>query len=109
MNIHTMNGFWERARGLLGKKGLPEGDVYLFPRCNAVHTFGMRFALDIAFLDRDGHVVSLHENVRPWRMVFGGRKASATVEAQAGWLGKALRASSPFGCPPPGPSTRQSP
>lgn len=91
-----MTGFWERMRGLLGRNGLPEGEVYLFPHCNAVHTFGMRFAIDIAFLDRNGNVLSLRENVRPWRMVFGGRKAVSTVEAQAGWLKKALSASSLF-------------
>ena len=62
----------------------------MFPRCGSVHTFGMRFAIDIAFLDREGRVLAVHENVRPGRMVFGGLRAATTVEAQAGWLAKSF-------------------
>ena len=79
---------FERMRGLLGRDGLPEGEVYVFPRCGSVHTFGMRFAIDVVFLDKEGRVLSIHENVRPGRMVFGGWKAKTTVEAETGWLAK---------------------
>ncbi len=86
----VLTGVFERMRGLLGRDGLPEGEVYVFPHCGSVHTFGMRFAIDIVFLDRDGRVLSFRENVRPGRMVFGGRRAATTIEAQTGWLAKAL-------------------
>lgn len=86
----VLTGFFERMRGLLGRDGLPEGEVYVFPRCGSVHTFGMRFAIDVAFLDKGGRVLAVHENVRPGRMVFGGFRAATTVEAQTGWLAKSL-------------------
>ena len=88
-------------RGLLGRDGLPEGEVFAFPRCRAVHTVGMRFAIDIAFLDAEGRVLSIRENVRPGRwMVSGGRRARTTVEAAAGWLPARLRVGDPFPMPP---------
>ena len=87
MRARVLTGFFERMRGLLGRDSLPEGEVYVFPRCNAVHTLGMRFAIDIVFLDAEGCVLSVRENVPPGRwMVSGGRRARTTVEAAAGWL-----------------------
>lgn len=76
---------WLRARGLLARAPLsleqPQG-LWIAP-CASVHTFGMRYALDLAFVDRAGVVVGLRENLRPWRMA-GCRRAMATVEFAAG-------------------------
>ena len=88
-------------RGLLGRDSLPPGEVYVFPHCNAVHTLGMRFAIDIAFLDKEDKVLSVHENVPPGRwMVSGGRRARTTVEAAAGWLPAQLSLGAPFPAAP---------
>ena len=43
----------ERARGLLGRKGLDAGEALLLERAGSVHTFGMRFPVTVAFLDAD--------------------------------------------------------
>ena len=61
-----------RAR-LLGLALLdPEeaGEGLLLPRCRCVHTFGMRFALDLVFLDRAGRVVGLRHGAPPRRIAF---------------------------------------
>ena len=50
---------------LLDRASSPAG--LLIPRCRAVHTVGMRFALDLHFLDRDGATVSVRRSVPPWR------------------------------------------
>ena len=76
----------ERARGLLGREGLDEGVCLLLRPCRLVHTVGMRFALDLVFLDAQGRVVKCLRNVRPGRIAWGGFRARATLEAQAGWL-----------------------
>ncbi|MGI5868338.1 MAG: DUF192 domain-containing protein [Kiritimatiellia bacterium] len=76
----------ERARGLLGRDGLDEGVCLLLKPCRLVHTFGMRFALDLVFLDAKNRVVKCVRNVRPGRIRWGGFRARATLEAQAGWL-----------------------
>jgi uncharacterized protein len=45
------------------------GAGLLIPRCRSVHTFGMRFSLDLVFLDGDGRVVSLRRGVPPRRVI----------------------------------------
>lgn len=76
-------------RGLLGRASLPEGEALFIPACGAVHTFFMRFNLDILFMDRDMAVRRIAWNVPPWRLVFGGLSACHTIEARSGWLSKA--------------------
>jgi uncharacterized protein len=59
------------------------GPGLLIPRCRSVHTFGMRFALDLAFLDRTGAVISRRAAVAPGRVV-AHRRAAAVLELPAG-------------------------
>ena len=80
MEIIEINGvrarvartLFERIRGLIGTKSLPEGEGMLILRCNSIHTFFMSFPIDAAFLDRDGNVVKTVRNIRPWRFFVGG-------------------------------------
>jgi uncharacterized membrane protein (UPF0127 family) len=68
----------ERARGLLGRPPVP----MLFERARAVHTFGMRVAIDVAFLDRDLRVIRV-ATVPPRRIVWSVR-ARHVLEMPAG-------------------------
>jgi len=72
-----------RMRGLLGRSGLESGEGLLLRPASSVHTFFMRFAIDVVFLTPDGDVVKVASNVRPWRAV-GARGAKAVVELAAG-------------------------
>ena len=58
----------------------PPAHALLLPRCRSVHTFGMRFPLDLIWLDRDGRVLRVDEAVPPWR-VRSCRGAAAVLEA----------------------------
>jgi uncharacterized membrane protein (UPF0127 family) len=66
---------------LLRRERAPAG--LLIPRCRGVHTFGMRFPLDVFFLDERGEVVSERRGVPPFRMVRC-REASEVLEVPAG-------------------------
>jgi uncharacterized membrane protein (UPF0127 family) len=69
----------------LGLAHLDRGEVgpgLLIPRCSSVHTFGMRFALDLCFLD-GCEVVAVRLAVPPRRFAFC-RRASAVLELPAG-------------------------
>jgi len=73
-----------RAR-LLGLAQLDRGEVgggLLIPRCASVHTFGMRFALDLYFLGEGGEVVAVRLAVPPRRLAFC-RRAAAVLELPA--------------------------
>ena len=70
-----------RRRGLLGRDHL-EGALVLTP-CRWVHTMGMRFPIDLAFLDNDGVVVKTMQ-MHPHRIGVPVWRASLVIEAEAG-------------------------
>ena len=79
--------FMDRLRGLLGRPSLGPGAALLIERCGAIHTVGMRFAIDAVFLDRGWHIVRIVRNVRPARlMVCGGWGAERVLETETGCL-----------------------
>jgi uncharacterized protein len=58
------------------------GEGLLLPDCRAIHTFGMRFALDVVFLDREGRALAIRRGVAPRRLV-AERRAAAVLELPA--------------------------
>jgi uncharacterized membrane protein (UPF0127 family) len=78
MEIVTADTPLRRLRGLLGHRTPPAHALRLEP-CSCVHTFGMRFALDLRWYDRDGRLLRVDEAVPPWR-VRRCRRARAVVE-----------------------------
>jgi uncharacterized membrane protein (UPF0127 family) len=76
-----------RRRGLLGRDALADGTVIVIAPCQAVHTFGMRFPIDILFVARDGRVLKARERVPPGR-VSGAWRAFAVIECAAGSIAK---------------------
>jgi len=74
---------WLRLRGLLGRSRLAPGQALWLDPCRAVHTLGMRYAIDVAFIDRQGRVVRIVHGLRPWRWA-GGWRARSAVELAAG-------------------------
>ena len=79
-------GMRSRLVGLLRHQRLSDGEGLLLPSCRAIHTFGMRFAIDVVFVDRSGRVVALQSQMGPGRLspiVWG---ASRVLELPAGTI-----------------------
>src|SRR5215472_3491961 len=57
-----------RRKGLLGRDGLADGEGLWIVPCEAVHTFWMRFPIDLIYLDRKHRVVKIRNSVPPWRL-----------------------------------------
>ncbi len=72
-----------RLLGLMGLRELSRDHALLLPRCRSVHTIGMRFGLDLIWVDAAGRVIGADGAVAPGR-VRGCRCARAVVEARAG-------------------------
>ncbi|MEU1087899.1 DUF192 domain-containing protein [Streptomyces sp. NPDC005576] len=70
-----------RTRGLLGQDGI-EGALWLTP-CSSVHTFKMRFAIDVAYLDRKFNVLAVR-TMKPGRLGLPRLRARHAVESEAG-------------------------
>jgi uncharacterized protein len=69
-------GFRARLLGLSRRDRAAAGPGLLIPRCASVHTFGMRFELDLYFLDRKGRVISVRRRVPPRRIAWHPRARS---------------------------------
>jgi uncharacterized membrane protein (UPF0127 family) len=91
LELRVARSLRARARGLAGLDELPPGVALLLPRCRAVHTFGMRFALDVVFLDGGGLVLHVAARVPPRRHA-AVRAAHAVVETRAGESARFLAA-----------------
>jgi uncharacterized protein len=72
-----------RRKGLAGLDAMPATTALHIPRCRSVHTFTMRFALDVIWLDRDGEPVRVDRDVPP-RRIRTCLRARSVVEANAG-------------------------
>jgi uncharacterized membrane protein (UPF0127 family) len=79
--VEVAAGLAERSKGLLGQASY-EGAMVL-PRTRSVHTFGMRFAVDVAFCDKEMVVVGV-ARLQPWRISAPRRGGRSVIEAQAG-------------------------
>ena len=77
-----------RRRGLLKHNCLPEGSALVIAPTNAIHTFFMRFAIDVAFVSRDGRVLKVRAAMPAWRLAAAWR-AFAVVELPPGALERA--------------------
>lgn len=76
-----------RRRGLLGRDALAPGTALVIAPCSAVHTFGMRFSIDVIFAARNGRVLKIARDVRPRRLAAAWG-AFAAIEMAAGEAGR---------------------
>src|SRR3954454_4890851 len=83
LRLVVADGPVARLAGLAGMRAMPPRTGLLIPRCRSVHTLGMRFALDLIWLDGDGCVVDVGACVRPRRIV-SRRHARAVVRVPSG-------------------------
>jgi uncharacterized membrane protein (UPF0127 family)/DNA-binding CsgD family transcriptional regulator len=82
-----------RAVGLLGRKELPMGHGMWIKPCKSIHTFFLRFSIDVAYIAADGTVVKTCAHLRPFRVSVGGLRAHSVLELPSGFLERAaLRA-----------------
>lgn len=82
--VRDATTFWQRLLGLLGKKDLSVEQGLIIEPCKIVHTFFMKFALDIIFLNQRDRVVNIIENMPPNRISPFINEAQVVVELKAG-------------------------
>lgn len=78
--------WWSRLRGLLGRAGLDEGEALVLTPCSAIHTFAMRFPIDVLFLDQQGMIRCARRAVPPWRLGPICRGSVVAVELPVGTI-----------------------
>jgi uncharacterized membrane protein (UPF0127 family) len=85
-DVRMARRFHERFLGLMGRRRLEPGVALWLQPCRGIHTLGMRFAIDVLFLDGKGRVLRIARNVRPWRLAWAPRGTQSVVEVASGWL-----------------------
>jgi uncharacterized membrane protein (UPF0127 family) len=80
------DNFWRRLRGLLGRDSLEAGEGLVITPCNSVHMLGMRFPLDVLYLDRKGTVLRTLPELRPGQCGPVVWRSHVAVELPAGTI-----------------------
>jgi uncharacterized membrane protein (UPF0127 family) len=87
-----------RLKGLLGRKDLPKGDGLVIDPCTGIHTIGMKFNIDVLFLDRSSCVIGLRKGITPnhftrifWKAKRAVELPVETIEDSATDIGDLIR------------------
>jgi uncharacterized membrane protein (UPF0127 family) len=84
--IGLADGWLARLRGMLARPAPGPGEGLLLTPCRSVHMYGMRFPLDVAFLDGRGAVVAIYPSLGPGSRTRWHRNATHALELSAGTL-----------------------
>lgn len=88
---HLANTFLTRLLGLMGKTHLPPDYCLILTPCNSIHMAFMKIPLDIAYLDREGRVLALQWDLKPWRMGEIHKGTHTVLEAPVGGVLRGLQ------------------
>jgi len=83
-HVKDASSFFSRFLGLMFQPPIPKGHGLLLRPCNAIHTWAMRFPIDVVYLDEAGRVLRVDRNLQPWRFAQPCRGAVAVLELPAG-------------------------
>lgn len=84
--LEVATSLWARTKGLLGRSELPADQALWIHRCNSIHTFFMKFPIDLVFVDRNLVVKKIMHKVKPNRLVFPVLTATSVIELSPGFL-----------------------
>jgi len=77
-----------RMIGLLNRKSLQDGEGLFIRPCNSIHTFFMRFSIDVLFLSKENKVVAQVKELHPWRITLPRFSAVNVLELSSGAIEK---------------------
>lgn len=83
-HVHMACSFRSRCIGLLRQTNISEHGGLLLVPGGSIHTLGMRFPIDVVFLNRQMRVLGLAERMPPWRLVIAPRGTARVLELAAG-------------------------
>lgn len=85
-HVDMAKTLYQRTRGLLGRTKLKKGQGLFIPKCSSIHTFFMRFSIDVLFLDKKNTVTKIIPCLVPFRIEMGSWGSKGVLELQCGLL-----------------------
>lgn len=86
LQVTIARGWFARLRGLMGKAPLPPDAALCLPYCRQVHTWFMRFPIDVVFFNAQNVIISVIENLPPWHLSPRVAGAVGCLELTAGGI-----------------------
>ena len=84
--VELANSFFKRLKGLMLRPNMASQTAMLLAPCPQIHTCFMRFPIDVLFLDKNGKVLHIIEQMKPWRISPIIGRATQTLEMPGGTL-----------------------
>ncbi len=85
-NIREASSLKDRVIGLMFSNKMMNMDGLLITPCKSIHTFFMKFSIDVVFIDKKNHIVKIIRSMKPWRMTGFYLNALHTLELPSGTL-----------------------
>lgn len=83
-DVMVANSFFKRFKGLMFSKELPEDKaLYIIP-CSEIHTFNMKYSIDVLYLDKNNNIIYLDENMKPGKIGRHVKNGSSIIEIPSG-------------------------
>jgi uncharacterized protein len=79
-NVMVADSFFKRLRGLMFTKELPEQNALLIKPCNEIHTFNMRYSIDVLYIDANNKILAVNEAMKPGKIGKRVKNAVSVVE-----------------------------
>lgn len=76
---YLANNFFTRLKGLMGKKNM-DYDALCIKPCKGVHTFFMRFNINIIYVDKKGRILKIIKNLKPWKVTKFIKESEYIIE-----------------------------
>ena len=84
LQTRIANTWIKRLVGLLPEKKLTAGDGLWIQPCNSIHTIGMRFPIDVVFLDENHRIKKLGKSIKPYRFCSSLKGTKSVLELPVG-------------------------
>jgi len=83
-DVKVADSFLTRSLGLIPKQYILDNEGLIIKPCCSIHTFFMKIAIDVLFVDKNNCIVALYENVKPWRILPIHLNSSYVIELASG-------------------------
>jgi len=90
-NAIMADSMYSRIMGLMFKKEMKKFDGLILKPCYSIHTFFMRFKIDVVFLDRKDQVIKVIKNMKPWRVSWIYFRSNKVLELNGGTIQAELK------------------